>query len=194
MKIKKFKNLWTMGLLLTGGILITFYILKLACPQFIVGVAELPAIVTLGTFVDSHKWAYFLYNVIIGSLGAYIYCGACCRKYKFKLYSYGVIVLANILLSTINLVYPNYYTAFNYLIFIITPFILCVLEKCVTSTTFISTVVCFSVDIVSQILSAEIRNLFILATHINSATMTILLIDTWIWRFLLLSFFNCRKE
>ena len=183
-----------MGLLLCCGILVTFYILKLACPEFIVGVAELPAILELGNFVDTHKWAYFLYNVIIGSLGAYVYCGACCRTYKFKIYSYGVIVLSNILLSTINLIYPNYYTAFNYVIFIITPFVLCVLEKTVTSKTFVSTVVCFTVDIISQILSAEIRNLFVLTTNINSATMTILLIDTWIWRFLLLSFYNHKKE
>ena len=84
MKIKRFKNLWTMGLILCGSILILFYIAKLFFPQFIVGVAEIPDVVKFGEYIDSHVWAYHIYNVFVGFLTGYIYCAACCRKSKLN--------------------------------------------------------------------------------------------------------------
>ena len=47
MKIKKFNNLWAMGLILCGVLLVAFYVAKIFFPEFIVGVAEEPAIVIL---------------------------------------------------------------------------------------------------------------------------------------------------
>ena len=63
MKVKRFNNLWAMGLILFGAILIAFYIVKIFFPQFIVGVAEIPSIVAFGNYVDSHEWAKQLFNI-----------------------------------------------------------------------------------------------------------------------------------
>jgi hypothetical protein len=194
MKIKKFKNLWTMGLLLCCGILVTFYILKLACPEFIVGVAELPTIVSIGTFIDTHSWAYFIYNIVIGFLSAYIYCGACCRKTKFNWKECLIILSFVLLLRGFNLLMPNQYNAMNYVVTYITPFIICLFNKSVSQKTFISTSICFCVDIVSQVLSLEIRNLIPLSKSLNIATITILLIDGYIWRTILYLFFNYKTN
>ena len=182
-----------MGLILFGSILIFFYIAKLFFPQFIVGVAELPGIVKFGKFVDTHIWAYHIYNIVIGFFSAYIYCCGCCRKRKFNWKESLILFGFVILLRLISIFKPEQYTSMNYVIMCISPFILCWYNKSISSKMFISTIMCFSVDIVSQILSIEIRNLIPLSTNLNIATITILLIDGWIWRTLLYLFFNDKS-
>ena len=78
-KIKRFNNLWTMGLILCGILLIVFYISKIFFPEWIIGVAETPEIVKFGEFVDSHWWALHLFNSLCAFIGWYAYCCACCR-------------------------------------------------------------------------------------------------------------------
>ena len=182
-----------MGLLLTGGILITFYILKLACPQFIVGVAELPTIVTIGTFIDSNSFLYHLFNIIIGYIGGYIYCCACLRKRSLNLKNNIILISIVLFLSLVLILIPLQYTAINYVSLCVLPFLMSFFDKAITKEIYISATVCFSVEILSQSLSAVIRDLFAFTTHINSATMTILLIDVWIWRGILYMFFNFKK-
>ena len=190
MKIKRFKNLWTMGLILFGSILVFFYVAKLFFPQFIVGVAELPSIVRFGNFVDTHIWAYHLYNILVGFLSAHIISCASCRK-KFLNWKESLVVLSfMIALRFISILIPTQYDAMNYVIMYLIPFVLCLIDKNVNSKTFISTSICFCVDIVSQVLSIQIRNLVPLSAKLNIATITILLIDGWIWRALLYFFFN----
>ena len=57
MKVKRFNNLWAMGLILFGAILVAFYLAKIFFPEFIVGVAEIPAIVNFVLLAMA-----FLYN------------------------------------------------------------------------------------------------------------------------------------
>lgn len=193
-KVKKFNNLWTMGLILCGSLLVLFYIAKLFFPQFIIGVAEVPNIIKIGNYIQNHKWCYHIFNIIIAYLGGYIYCCACCRTKILNMKGNLVLLSVIILLRLISIFIPEQYNALNYAIFCLLPFLICCFNKTLNKQTFISTIVCFSVDIISQVFSAEIRNLFVFATHINPATMIILLIDTWIWRSLLYCFFNYKKE
>lgn len=79
-KIKRFNNLWTMGLILCGILLIVFYISKIFFPEWIVGVAETPEIVKFGEFVDSHWWAYYLFTFATSYIGGYVYTCACCKQ------------------------------------------------------------------------------------------------------------------
>lgn len=194
MKIKRFNNIWTMGLILVGVILIAFYVIKLAFPDFIIGVAETPSIVKFGQYVDTHKWAFHLYNLVIGYLGGYIYCCACCRKYKLNFKDNIILLLANVVLIFVSQFALQYYSIVNYVLFIFVPFLMCVFDRNLNDKTFISTSICFSVDIIAQLLSTAIRNLVIMLTCVNSASMTILLIDTLIWRLLLLCYFNYKNK
>lgn len=194
MKIKKFKNLWTMGLIMCFGILVVFYILKIFNPQFIVGIAELPGVVKFGNYVDTHEWAYYLYNFVVGTLSGYLYCCACCRTRKLSLKSLLILIFSNILLLAIAKFVPQHYTSINYIIFVLFPFIMCFVDKNLSSRTFTSSSICFAIDIGSQIMSIEIRNLLLMATNINIATMTILLIDGIIWRALLYFYFNFKYK
>ena len=62
MKVKKFNNLWAMGLILFGAILVAFYLAKIFFPEFIVGVAEIPAIVNFGNLIDGERLCKYCYS------------------------------------------------------------------------------------------------------------------------------------
>ena len=194
MKVKKFKNLWTMGLILMGAILVLFYIAKIFFPEFILGVAEVPSIVKFGNYVDTHKWAYHLYNFLFAYFSGYIYCCACCRT-KFLNWKANVVLLSCItVLRVVSIFASTYYTALNYCFLLIIPFLSCLLNKNANKDTFISTCSCYIADILAQVLSLAIRNIVIMATSVNSATFSILFIDLVIWRVLFYLYFNHKVE
>ena len=183
-----------MGLLLTGGIIITFYILKLVCPQFIVGVAELPSIVKLGTFIDTHIWATHLFNILNGFLLGYFYTCACTRKPKINLYENAILFGINILLTLTMQFLPLFYSAINFTTLIFLPFLCGFVTKTISKEMFVSTTICFCVDTLSQILSILIRDITQMSTRLNCATFSILLIDMYIWKVLLYLLFNYKEK
>lgn len=194
MKVKRFNNLWAMGLILFGAILIAFYIAKIFFPEFIVGVAEIPAIVKFGEYVDSHKWAYYLYYTVIGYVGWFLICCICCNTKSLRLKA-NIIIILNLVLSLFIQNYmQQFYTPYNYTANVLVPFLVCIVSHKTSTKNFISLCVCFCVDIMAQAISLYIRDIVVLSTAINSATITIMLIDTWIWRILLYLFFNYKGE
>lgn len=194
MKIKKFKNIWTMGIIICAVILVLFYVLKRVNPDFIVGVAESKSIVEFGTYVDSHKLAFYIFHFVVGYVGWFLLCCASNRKYKLNSKQNIFIIFILILSIIIQEHLPTIYTPFNYVMSAFVPFMCCYIDNNITNKTFISTISCFSVDIMAQSLSKEIRNVVLITTCINSASMTILLIDGIIWRILFYLFYNHKKE
>lgn len=193
MKIKKFNNLWAMGLILFGALLVAFYVAKICFPQFIVGVAEVPNIVKIGTYIDTNLWAKHLYNTLNAFVCLYFYLGACCRIYKFSWKGICIILLDIIVLRLVSEFIPNYYTTINYVFMILIPFLICLIENKTSKLTFMSTAICFTIDCLSQIISLEIRDLMSFIHNINSATFFVLMIDVFICRILLYLFFNYKK-
>lgn len=194
MKVKRFKNLWAMGLILFGAILVLFYIAKIFFPEWIVGVAEIPSIVKFGNYVDSHKWAYYLFDGIFSTFIAFIYCCACCRKSKLGIKSLGAIIAFNVILYLVSAFLPHQYTIVNCAIFVFMPFLVCAIERNINKDTFISTSICVFADLIIQVISMEIRDVTMLMSQFNSATFFILLIDMVIWRFLFYSYFNYKNN
>ena len=194
MKIKRFDNIWTMGLILFAVILVLFYVAKIFFPEFIIGVAEIPRVVEIGKFIDSSKITIHIFNIIIGLLGGCLYCCAACRKKYLKWKDILVLLGLMIILSLVLEFMPAQYSSINFLVVYCSPFILCCLNKELSKNTFVSSSVCFLVDILSQVMSCQIRDLLPMTSSFNSATMIILLIDTWIWRLLLYFFFNNKSK
>jgi hypothetical protein len=194
MKVKKFKNLWSMGLILFGAILVLFYIAKIFFPQFIVGVAEIPSVVKFGNYVDSHKWANILFHFAIAFIGGYFYYCACCRTYKLTTIQVLIYTLSIIVSIFLQNFLPTIYTPYTYTIMVFVPFLLLLSNKSISKDTFYSVCICFAIDIMSQALSLQIRDIFIMAKAVNSATLTILAIDTIIWRILLYLYFNYKNK
>jgi hypothetical protein len=194
MKVKRFNNLWTMGLILTGAILVAFYIAKIFFPEFIVGVAEIPSIVAFGCFVDSHWWAYYLFTFLTSFIGSYLFNCACLSKNKLNWKELFIVVLSIIVMFLFENISIYYYQVISILIMLLTPTILSVLNKKQNITTFYMTTLCLIIHTVAQIFSAEIRGIASMISYSNSATFFILLIDAYIWLFLLYCFSNYKKE
>lgn len=193
-KVKKFDNIWTMGLILFGAILVFFYIAKLFFPEWIIGVAETPRIVEIGEYIDGHIWCFHLFNIVVGFIGGYIYCCACLRTYKLSTKALLLFTFEVVLIWLCSLLMPQYYTIVNYLFFIISPITLCLIENKLNKYTLFSTFICFFVDVIATMVSLKIRDLFVYLNNVNSATMMILIIDTWIWRILLYLYFNEKRK
>ena len=183
-----------MGLILFGAILVLFYVAKIFFPEFIVGVAEIPSVVAFGNFVDSHLWAYYLYHFAISSFSGYFYCCACCMQKRLKRKQLIVLFSLIVFCLVIQVVYPQLYTAFNYMVFVSMPFIMTIIEKTTAKETFISTIACFCIDILAQSLTIVIRDILPFTQAINSTVITILFIDLVIWRMLLYFFFNNKNQ
>lgn len=65
MKIKRFDNIWIMGLILSGTILVVLYIVKLLFPSFIIETAQNEKICLIGNYIDTHEWAWFLSSTVL---------------------------------------------------------------------------------------------------------------------------------
>lgn len=193
MKIKKFNNLWTMGLIIFGAILIVLYLAKLIFPEFVISLAEIEPIVRFGNYVDTHEWAYYLFSFVVSFAVGYFYCGACCRKKKLKFIDMCMIALMIILLFVIERFLPQYYAGLNMILMLVVPALICYFDKKQDIKHLYSTISTFSIYYLAQFISLEIRNMSQMITFANSATFTILVIDAYIWAVLLYNYFNYKE-
>ena len=194
MKIKKFNNLWTMGLIIFGAILIVLYLAKLIFPEFVISLAEIEPIVRFGNFVDTHEWAYYLFSFVVSFAVGYFYCSACCRKRKLSFIDMSLISLMIIILLVVERFLPAYYLGINMILMIGLPTLLCFIDKKKDIKYMYSTTITFAIHYLSQLISLEIRNMSAMITFANSATFTILVIDVYIWTILLRNYFNYMED
>jgi hypothetical protein len=186
MKIKRFNNLWLMGLILSASILGVIYLLKICFPQFVIEVAQIDSITRIGHYIDTHKWAWYILSIIISFISYYFICCASCRKRTLNYKEILCIFVA------IGIVYfskeflPNQYLIINLCSMLILPLLF--------KGDFLATIVCFSFVNILQTLTLEIRNLNLMVSDYNFATGIILLIDIYILQVLLYLFFNYKKE
>ena len=183
-----------MGLLLMGGILILLYLIKLIFPNFVVGVAELPSIVKIGTYIDSHLWANLTFTFITSFITIYFFMCACLSQKKLNLLEIIVLSACVLFLICIQGFALEQYQMINDVLMICLPCIFCYIRKIENVRVFYMTAISFSVHSLGQILSLKIRDISTRIQCPNSATFAILLIDLYIWVFLLYCFSNYRKE
>jgi hypothetical protein len=194
MKVKRFNNLWTMGLIIFGALLVGFYVLKIVCPKFIVGVAEIPSIVNFGSYVDSHLWAYYLFNGITSYLIGYVYCCACCRVKSLKIFDCFILLLLVAIPFALPFVLPILSLVYNNILYILAPLVMSARSKSNTKNIFYSTTISFVVTSLAQVASLEIRGISTIISYPNTATYFVLLIDLYIWNFLLYFYFNWKGD
>ena len=194
MKIKKFKNQWSMGLIIFGIMLIAFYLLKIINPEFVIELSEIDRVVELGEYVDSHKWAYYLFFFIISFAGGYFYVCACCRKKSLKFRDVCILAIEVILLFVVEKYLMQYYVYINWFCMLIMPTIICRLDGRTDIKYLYSTVSCLTIHSIAQLISLEIRNISLMISFPNSATFTVLTIDAFIWLVLLYNFYNFKED
>ena len=109
MKIKRFDNIWIMGLILSGTILVVLYVVKLLFPSFIIETAQNEKICLIGNYIDTHEWAWFLSSTVLSFVSYYFLCCACCGKTKLSLIELGIILVAIIIGYLIRKFLNDYY-------------------------------------------------------------------------------------
>jgi hypothetical protein len=194
MKIKRFNNLWTMGLIILIGILVAIYCVKIINPAFIVGVAETESIVKIGTYIDTHKWAYYLANIIISFVVEYFYCCACCRKIKLKLRDLVVVIISIVISLLAQTFIPQFFSVIDICLLVAMPMIINAMDKNYDASKLYSFGITFIVHNLSQIISLQIRDVALMISQHNFATYIVLLIDAYIWLFVMYNLFNFKKE
>jgi hypothetical protein len=186
MKVKRFDNLWLMGLIISGAILGAVYILKFFFPAFVIEVAHIDSIVKIGHFIDEHKWAWYLASFIVSFVIYYFYCCACCKVKKLN-GKYIIAIIACILgMFVIKEISDNIYMGVNFISLVALP--------CIMKGDFKATTISFAVVNIVQPMTLEIRGLALMVTDFNFATALILMIDYYIIEFLLYFYFNYKKE
>lgn len=194
MKVKKFDNMWTMGLILCGAILVILYLAKLIFPEWVIGVAQYEPIVEFGNYVDSHWWSYYLFYTATSYLIGYFYLCACCRtKYLSKIDN--IVLIAEIVLYyIIEKFLPNFAFSANILLMLIMPCVCIFIKKYDNIKYLYSTIIVFVVHSIAQILSLSIRDIQSMINTSNGATFTVLLIDVNIWLILLYNYYNYNEN
>lgn len=186
MKIKRFENLWTMGIILIGVILIFVYLLKICMPNFVVETAQIESVSKIGHYIDNNKWAWFLATFIVSFAMYYFIIGASCRKKVLNRKELLLIVGTILILFFVKEVLPAQYQGLNISSMILLP---CICKADFKATTFV-----FVATTVLQTMSIEIRNIGMRAIDFNYATFLILMIDYYIAIVFMYLLFNYRKE
>lgn len=186
LKIKKFDNIWVMGLILCGVILISLYVLKIFFPSFVVETAQNDKICKIGKYIDTHKWAWYLASSVLSFLSYYLICCACCRRSKVTIIEMLLIVATIGIGYLVKRFLPAYYSAINYISLIALP--------CIMKAKLKPTAIVFSSVNLVQIFTLEIRNIKTMIADYNFATLLILLIDVYMFEALLYFAFTYKTN
>lgn len=194
MKVKRFNNLWAMGLVLCGIILVALYLIKILFPSFIIGLAEIPSIVSFGEFVDTNLWAYYLVNGLVSIFVAYMLCCIACLKTKLNLYQTLLCFVCTIILFIIQTFAIEIYVEFNYAIMVIVPIVCVKMDKNTNIKCLYALGSTLSTFWISQALTIKIRDISVLINYPNTATFLVLMLDTFIWLILFYLYYNYKGE
>lgn len=186
MKIKRFNNLWFMGLLLSAVILGAIYLLKIFMPHFVIEVAHVDSIVNIGHYIDTHEWAWYVASTVLSFINYYLICCACCKKKVLNTKEIVIIITTILLLFVVKELFPMQYTSVNISTLIFLPFIM--------GGDFKATTIVFVFTNFLQTITGEIRGIMSMVIDYNYATLMILTIDFYIMSVLFYFYFNYDKE
>ena len=168
-------------LVLVIAFLLGFYILKIFFPEQFVMTITNEHIVTFGKFVDEHLWLHIILGTITSFITYWLYTCACCCKYRLGwktcLVLLGICILVQIIYYFID---STVFTPLSTAIMLLIPAFLGAKSKCIALV--------FSIHGMSQWLSTRIRNLPLLLTNVNYATIFLMTIECYFW--LLLCYFH----
>lgn len=166
--------------------LLACYILKIFFPEQFVMSIENETIITIGNYIDSNAWAYYLFGIATSFLTYWLYLCAVCKRWYLNWWQC-LIVLAVIGASIgFNFIDVNLCSALNYSSFIFLPFIFKAELKPVA--------IVFTTHIFAQFLTLSIRNLPIYMNAVNSLIVNIVGFETYLWLFLFYIYYNYKRK
>lgn len=102
MKIKKFDNIWLMGIILASALILGIYILKIFFPNLVIETAQVDSITRIGHYIDTHKWAWYIASFFLSFFVCYFTFCACCRKKALTIKETVITIVAIILLYIVK--------------------------------------------------------------------------------------------
>lgn len=162
------------------------YFLKIFFPQEFVMAISNEKIVTIGTYIDSHQWLYYLCCGLTAFVTYYLYCGACSERLLLKWYEILEIISVIVLVRVVSFFDEPLSSGFQLASFLFLPYLMKgKLKNCA---------IVYTVHCISQGLSLSIRKLPMYLTNVNFATAFILTCEMYLWLTLSFIIFNYKKE
>lgn len=153
--------------------LVGLYIAKIFFPKEFMMSIQNERIVKIGTYIDKHKWLYYICCGITAYITYYLYCSACCgrfiKKWQELLEILGLIVAVR-LLSFAN---DNFATALEHTAFVFLPFLM--------KGEFKNVSISFTVHSFAQVLSLAIRDLPMYLHSANFITIIFMTAECYLW-------------
>lgn len=165
--------------------LLVWYILKFFIPEKFVLVINNERIIKAGHYIDTHLWLRIICIYITAFITYWFYIGACCKKLKLNWYHTSIILFIITISVIIWKILPDFIMLYNILAMLGLPLLF--------KAKFKITYTVFTVHILSQYLSMNIRGLSSLVLNTNYASMFLMTLECYFW-LILLYFYNNYKE
>ena len=173
-------------LVLSIVFLVGMYVLKIFFPQEFMMTIQNENIISIGTFIDNHKWLYYICCGVTAFITYYLYCCACSGKLYLKWYECLYIISAIVLVRLVSFYDENMWSILSWCSFVVLPALMGNnLKRCA---------LIFSFHTISQGLSLKIRGLMMYLATNNFITVTLLAIDMYLWLLLFYVIFNYKKK
>lgn len=153
--------------------LVALYVIKIFFPQEFVMVIENEQFIKIGNYIDSHKWAYYLFGICTSFITYWLYFGAVCRRWLLnwkQLLAIFIVIGGSIGLSFVD---SKICSAFT------TGAMLCLPLLLKGDMRYVPIV--FSVHLFAQNITLAIRNLPMYIANYNSVIFFALTLECYIW-------------
>ena len=166
--------------------LIACYVLKIFSPEQFVMVIENEQIVKIGTYIDNNLWAQILVAIITSFITYWLFLCACLRKWYLDWKQ--ILVVLVVIGITQGLF--EYDVTLSSVFSVVSMLILPVIFDADLKAGLIT----FCVHYGAQALSTQIRQLPMLLTSVNSATILLMTAEGYFWLLLFYLFYNYKEK
>lgn len=180
------KKVFIAMLILTISFLVSFYVLKIFFPQEFVMAVENEQLIKIGTFIDSHKWAYYTMAFITAFITYWLYCGAICGKLYLNVKETLITMTTIILSFVINEHSPTFAMHYSICAMLVLPALFNGQIKRLALV--------YSIHGLAQVLSMNVRNLPMLFSTFNSLFGILMTLECYFWLLLFYIIFNYKKK
>lgn len=167
--------------------LIGMYVLKIFFPEEFMMSIQNEKIIAIGTFIDSHKWLYYICCGVTAFITYYLYCCACSRRLYLKWYECLIIVATVVIIRLCGLyVDENIRTILGVTSFVFLPAMMGgELKRCA---------IVYTIHAIAQGLSLGIRSLPLYLKSVNFITTMFLGFESYFWLLMFYVIYNYNKK
>ena len=180
------KKVFISMLSLCVAFLVGLYVLKIFFPQEFMMSIQNEQIIKIGTYIDNHKWLYYICCGLTSYITYYLYCCACSHRLTLKWEEHLMVLGVVVVSRAVNFYNENLATALSITSFLFLP----ALMKGDLKTS----AIVYTVHTFAQALSLSIRNLPIYLYSVNYATMFLMIMEMYLWLALSYIIFNYKEK